>query len=118
MVGAIACCGQRRSRDVRTVRVLRARGRQQSRLKAAGLRVNADLQGRTVWRHCRPDAAGRRLLEQAVQRLGLSARGYDRVLKVARTIGDLADADVVSAEQVGEALQYRVNDDARDVDRI
>jgi magnesium chelatase family protein len=98
-------------------RVLQARARQLARLGPGNWRVNAELQGRSVWKHCRPDAAGRRLLEQAVHRLGLSARGYDRVLKVARTITDLADLDVVSAEHVGEALQYRVNDDAREVER-
>jgi len=99
-------------------RVTRARTRQQLRRPASGARLNAELQGRSVWRQCRPDAAARRLLLQAVERLGLSARGYDRVLKVARTIADLSDADGVCAEHVAEALQYRVNDDARIIERL
>jgi magnesium chelatase family protein len=99
-------------------RVLQARQRQHARNMAAGVRLNAELQGRSVWRYCRPDPRARHLLAQAVQRLGLSARGYDRVLKVSRTIADLAGDDVVSAEHVGEALQYRVNDDARHMERL
>jgi magnesium chelatase family protein len=105
------------SADIRE-RVLHARQRQQARIRAAGVRLNAELQGRSVWRYCRPEPRARRLLEQAVQRLGLSARGYDRVLKVARTIGDLAGDDTVSADHVGEALQYRLTDDAREIERL
>ncbi len=79
-------------------RVVAARQRQQARARAAGVRLNAELQGRTVWRQCRPDNPARRLLEKAVERLGLSARGYDRVLKVARTIADLAGVETIRSE--------------------
>ena len=54
------------------------------------------------------DDAGARLLATAAARMALSARGYDRVRKVARTIADLAGADVIDAEHVAEALQFRM----------
>jgi magnesium chelatase family protein len=91
-------------------RVMGARAIQLDRLHAHGLRVNADMQGRTIWRHCRPDSAGLRLLEAGIHRFGLSARGFDRVLKVARTIADLAGAPRVKAVHVAEALQYRLSE--------
>ena len=95
------------SESVRT-RVCEARGRQHARYGAEGPRTNAALRGRRVAAVCRPDAEGRDLLRRAVEQLGLSARGYDRVLKVARTIADLSGAARVCGDHVAEALQYRL----------
>ena len=80
---------------------------QQHRYGERGARTNAELRGTAVAEACRPDVAGRALLRRAVETFGLSARGYDRVLKVASTVADLSAA-VVDARHVAEALQYRV----------
>ena len=66
-----------------------------------------------VERQCRPDPGGETLLRQAMQRLGLSARAYHRVLRVARTLADLAGAERPGAAQVAEAIQYRRSLDTR-----
>lgn len=87
-------------------RTLAARGRM---LERAG-KTNAVLTVAEVNRDCRPDAAGRALLEQASIRLGLSARGYHRVLKLARTIADLADSPGIDAGHIAEAIGFRVLD--------
>ena len=89
-------------------RVCTARGLQQARYGAGGPRTNTELRGRAVAQVCRPDRAGRDLLRRAVEQIGLSARGYDRVLKVARTVADLVGAARVEADHVAEALQYRL----------
>jgi magnesium chelatase family protein len=68
---------------------------------------NAQLDTRDIDELATPDAAGEQMLKQAISRLGLSARGYHRVLKVARTIADLAAAGRVGALHVGEAVQLR-----------
>jgi len=68
---------------------------------------NALLATRETDRHCAPDIQGEALLKQAVARLGLSARAYHRILRIARTIADLADAQTVAAPHIAEAIQYR-----------
>jgi magnesium chelatase family protein len=89
-------------------RVLDARDRQRHRYGSQGPRTNAELRGSRLSHACRPDDDGRAMLKNAVGRFGLSARGYDRVLKVARTIADLEATDEIGARHVAEALQYRV----------
>ncbi len=91
-------------------RVLAARARQRGRHRRGRPALNAHLTPPLVRRHCPLDAPGARLLEAAVGRLGLSARACDRVLKVARTIADLAGAAGVEAPHVAEALQFRMAD--------
>jgi magnesium chelatase family protein len=88
-------------------RVRRARALQEERLAGTPLRCNADLGPDGIRRLARPDADGRRLLEHASRALGLSARAWDRILRVARTIADLAGAGEVAAPHVAEAIAYR-----------
>jgi magnesium chelatase family protein len=88
-------------------RVLAARERQRARLGSAGLALNAQLSPRQLRRLCLLAPEATRLLGAAMTRLGLSARGHDRALRVARTIADLAGAETVRAEHCAEAVQYR-----------
>jgi len=87
-------------------RVEAARDRQRRRGRGA-IRVNAELSARLIRRVCVVPADAERMLVAAMSQLGLSARGHDRVLKVARTIADLEGADSITAEHCAEALQYR-----------
>jgi magnesium chelatase family protein len=98
------------SSDAIRDRVTAARRRQ---LERQG-RPNAALSTSEVERYCAPDAQGARMLEQAVSRLGFSARAYHRVLKVARTCADLAEARELAAVHVAEAIQYRRFDRVRE----
>jgi len=87
--------------------VARARQIQTARLDGTPLRTNADLDGDLLEQHATPDEAGRTLLLQAAEAMRLSARGYTRILRVARTIADLAGARDIGGIHVAEALSYR-----------
>jgi len=88
-------------------RVNNARQVQLERFSADGIFRNAQMNPRLIRRYCRLNDAGQNLLRTAMDRLGLSARAYDRILKVARTIADLSGATDLAAEHVSEAVQYR-----------
>jgi magnesium chelatase family protein len=89
------------------VRVIKAREFQRARFSGEGLFSNAQMSSRLIRRHCRLDAEGERLLESAMTRLGLSARAYDRILKVSRTIADLDAREEIHPTHVAEAVGYR-----------
>ncbi len=89
------------------VRVERAREIQLHRFAGTPLLTNADMGPKELLQYAALDDAGETLLGSAVRQMGLSARGYHRVLKLARTIADLAGEERVSTAFVAEALQYR-----------
>jgi len=91
-------------------RVEAARAIQLKRFAGTQVFVNAGMGRKELEQFCRPDAAGEAVLRQAFQRLGMSGRSHDRVLKVARTIADLAGAEQISVQHIAEALQFRTMD--------
>ena len=88
-------------------RVARARERQGLRFKDRGILCNGQMRPREIQQCCTLGGAAQQRLETAIEKLGLSARAYDRILKVSRTIADLADAAEINAFHVSEAIQYR-----------
>lgn len=88
-------------------RVNAARAIQQQRLAPFGLHANSQMQARHIRRFCKLDEKGDQLLEQVTDKLGLSARSFTRILKLARTIADLAESDSIQTLHLAEAIQYR-----------
>ncbi len=91
-------------------RVNRARKIQHERLTPFGLHANSQMQTRHIRRFCKLDAKGDALLEQVTDKLGLSARSFTRILKLARTIADLAGVEQIEIIHLSEAIQYRGQD--------
>ena len=89
------------------LRVEKARRVQLERMKETGETCNAHLQGEGIKRYCAMDGDARRLLEVAVEKKGISMRGYNRIIKVARTIADLEGEEHIGSGHVAEAIQYR-----------
>lgn len=89
-------------------RVIAARALQDERFAAVdGMHCNAQMSANMVRRICEIDEVGRGLIKQAMEKLGLSARAYDRILKVSRTIADLAGSEKIEIEHLAEAIHYR-----------
>ncbi|MDR7435411.1 MAG: YifB family Mg chelatase-like AAA ATPase [Armatimonadota bacterium] len=88
-------------------RVIQARARQQARLREYGVTTNASMPPRLVRRTCHLQEETRRLLQEAIDRLHLSARAFDRILKLARTIADLEGVEELQVHHIAEAIQYR-----------
>jgi len=88
-------------------RVEKSRAIQLQRYKGTKIHCNAQMTPRFIKKHCELDAAGSRMLELVTDRLGFSARTYNRILKVARTIADLAGSEHIREEHIAEAIQYR-----------
>jgi magnesium chelatase family protein len=89
-------------------RVIKARENQADRYKnSPGVYCNAQMSSRMLKEICVIDTVGQNLLKAAMEKLNLSARAYDRILKVSRTIADLAGYENIRAEHLAEAIQYR-----------
>ena len=91
-------------------RVNQARDVQAARFQRMKIHTNARMNSRQIRQFCELDAESNDLLERAMNRFGLSARAHSRILKIARTIADLAGSDRILSLHVGEAIQYRTLD--------
>ena len=94
------------SADIRA-RVERGRQAQLQRFAGSKVYSNAQMTPKLIRKHCKLDAASEQLLENAMTRMGLSARAHDRILKVGRTIADLEGASEIASKHIAEAIQYR-----------
>ena len=88
-------------------RVITARTIQSKRLKRTKIYCNAQMANRHTKKHCSIDKTSSSILESAIDKLGLSARAYNRILKIARTIADLEGSTDIQVDHVSEAIQYR-----------
>jgi len=111
-VEEIGCTSIGESSETIRARVENARSIQAERFSRSRIEANGEMTNRHLRKYCELNEECRHRLEAAVKQLGLSARAYDRILKVARTIADLAASEAINAEHLAEAVQYRALDRA------
>jgi magnesium chelatase family protein len=100
---------QENSTEIRE-RIMRARAIQVERFSNKGFFSNSSMHRREIEKHCRIDKKGKYLLETAILKLGISARGHDRILKISRTIADLEGSVEIRMDHLSESIQYRIMD--------
>ena len=88
-------------------RIEKARAVERARFKTEAIFYNAQMNTKLIKKYCVLDSEAKELLRMAMNELGLSARAYDKILKVSRTIADLAESEIIFAQHICEALQYR-----------
>ena len=88
-------------------RVKQSRDIQLERFSKDKIYCNAKMTTALLKKHCKIDNSSEKIMEMAINKLGLSARAYDRILKVSRTIADLANEEYIQQEHISEAIQYR-----------
>ena len=88
-------------------RVEKARATQRERLKNERVKLNSEMSLKHIKRHCKLDDSSSILLKNAMEKMNLSARGYHKVIKIARTIADLAGEENIKPQHIAEAIQYR-----------
>ena len=101
--------GGEKSEKIRE-RVSKARDIQQQRFSKEKIYCNAKITTNQLKKYCKIDNTSEKIMEMAINKLGLSARAYDRILKVSRTIADLAGEENIKQEHLSEAIQYRTLD--------
>jgi magnesium chelatase family protein len=88
-------------------RVEKTRAIQRERFKSEGIFYNAQMDTKLIKKYCILEDEAKELLKMAMTEIGLSARAYDKILKVSRTIADLAESEIIKVEHISEAVQYR-----------
>jgi len=91
-------------------RVIQAREKQKERFRGTKINLNSKMNPREIKKFCPLDEESKHLLEQAMKELSFSARGYFKIIKMARTIADLANSEGIRSEHIAESLQYRTLD--------
>jgi magnesium chelatase family protein len=98
------------SSETMRLAVVGARKRQNARFKKESVRVNGKMKPPQIRRFCRLESDAEDLLKHAMEEMGLSARAHDKILRISRTIADLADSEQISSEHLTEAINYRTLD--------